>query len=380
MNIGFDAKRLFNNFTGLGNYSRFIVQGLSEYFPDHHYHLFTPRIKPHPESDYFLNQKNIECVSPPSLVKALKSSSVWRTFFLGKESSKRGIELFHGLSNELPHDLNKIKSVVTIHDLIFVHYPQFYGKINAAIYKAKARHAIRKADKIIAISEQTADDIVTIFNVDRSRVEVVYQGCHSIFHQSVSADDLAAVKNKYQLPKEFILNVGTIEPRKNALLILKALHSLGSQSNIHLVLVGRPTDYLLTLKAYAAANKLVDRIVYLHNVTFKDLPALYRLASAFVYPSFYEGFGIPLVESIACGIPVIAATTPCLKEAGGPSSLYVDPNDDLGLGRCIEKVLTDPAFRARMIHDSSIYIQKFSAKQIAHDLMCVYEKVVNRQL
>lgn len=376
MNIGFDAKRLFNNFTGLGNYSRFIVQAMADYFPENHYHLFTPKIKRHPEIDYFLNKENISTVVPPPILKFIKGGGLWRTCCLGKESRRRNIALYHGLSNELPHDIGNTKSVVTIHDLIFMRFPQFYKSVDVAIYKAKARYAVKVADRIIAISHQTASDIVELLHVKPEKIEVVYQGCHPNFRRVFTDAMLEHVKVKYDLPENFILNVGTIEERKNALVIVKALALLPKDVDAKVVIVGRPTSYLKTITDFIDTKRLHQRVKILQNVTFEDLPAIYRLSRVFVYPSLFEGFGIPLIEAITCGVPVITSSGGCFSEAAGPDAVYIDPYNEEELAMRLKTILSDDAMRDAMVRASRKYISRFEPVEISRELYSIYASLV----
>ena len=372
MKIGFDAKRLFNNFTGLGNYSRFVVNALAEFYPGNNYTLYTPKIKSNPDTEYFLNKKGIEIKSPKGLQKSF--SSIWRSYSLGNIAANDSIKLFHGLSNELP--LTKpgsLRTIVTIHDVIFKRYPEFYKPIDRVIYDWKFKKACSNADKIIAVSQQTASDVIEFLNADSSKVQTVYQGCHPIFKTSYSQEQVHQIKKKYNLPDEFILNVGTIESRKNALIILKALTLI--KERIQLVIVGRPTAYKDELIEFIAKNKLTDQVNLIHNAEFKDLPLIYRAANAFVYPSFFEGFGIPIIEAISSGIPVITSTGSCFSEAGGPDCWYVDPSQPEELASAIQKVFTnDEAVRSR-IEKSQQYIKRFEPKVIADELMTIYKSL-----
>jgi glycosyltransferase involved in cell wall biosynthesis len=376
--IGFDAKRLYNNFTGIGNYSRFVVNAMDKFYPDNQYVLFTPKVKHNEDTLPFIKSKHIETVTPSSWVNSIGLGSVWRSFYIGQETKKKQINLYHGLSQELPNAVpNNIQTVVTIHDLIFIRYPQFYNPIDVAIYKAKVRHACKKSSCIVSISEQTSQDLIEFMGVDRSKIKVVYQGCHTNFKRQFSEQQLAAIKAKYNLPDNFLLNVGTIESRKNALLIVKALRVLKGKLNIPLVIVGKATGYLDVIKAYALQHNLQRQILYIHNMEFIDLPGVYKLASLFVYPSLFEGFGIPLVEAIACGVPVITSKGSCFSEAAGPSSIYVSSDNEEELAIQIEQVLSDNDLRKRMILSATEYIRKFEPECIASDLMNVYNSVTN---
>ena len=375
MRIGFDAKRLFNNFTGLGNYSRFVVDALSKHYPENEYWLYTPKARQHADVDPILQSPNIKTLLPPAVVAPLKLGSFWRSMRIAKHAHRHDVQLFHGLSNELPLSIpKKLKTVVTIHDLIFKRYPQFYNPVDVRIYSWKFHEACHAADRIVAISQQTKEDIVHYLDVDEQKIEVIYQGCHPIFKQQYGAQELANVKLKYQLPAEFILNVGTIESRKNALSVIKALVASGIK--LPLVIVGKTTSYKKELEEYINQNKLSNQVYFIHTVQFVDLPLIYRSAKVFVYPSLFEGFGIPIVEAIASGVPVISSTGSCFSEAGGPDCLYVDPMNYEQLGNAIQKVLSSSVLATNMTERSYKYIERFEPKVIATDLMRIYRELV----
>jgi len=370
--IGFDAKRLFNNYTGLGNYSRFVVRALSESFPENHYHLYTPRTKSNADTQYFLNVGNVVIHTPEGINKKL--SSVWRSYSLGNVAFGDNLKLFHGLSNELPITKPKgLKTIVTIHDVIFKRYPQFYNPIDRVIYDWKFKRACASADKIIAVSQQTANDVIRFLNADPAKIQVIYQGCHPMFKVKYSREQVHIVKQKYNLPDEFILNVGTIESRKNALLILKALTLI--KERVPLVIAGRPTSYKDELVQFINQNNLTGQVRFIHNAEFKDLPLIYQAANAFVYPSFFEGFGIPIIEAIASDIPVITSMGSCFAEAGGPDCWYVDPNQPEALASAIQKVFTNDTEVRDRVGKSRQYISRFEPQVIAKDLMKVYQSL-----
>lgn len=377
MRIGFDAKRLYNNFTGLGNYSRFVVSALESAFPHDEYVLFTPGVKLNPETAPFRQHPRIRTVLPPPWMSQFKLGSVWRTFFAGQAAARAGVDLYHGLSHELPRNLPlSIKKVVTIHDLIFLRYPQFYKPIDVRIYRAKVQHACRAADRIVAISRQTAQDIVTYLNIAENKIEVVYQGTHPNFSATYSPAEIAGIRTKYQLPPEYILNVGTLEERKNAVLIVEALSRLPKGLSIPLVLVGRETAYGAKIRATARQLGVEQQVIILPQVAFADLPAIYQQARVFIYPSLFEGFGIPLIEAIQSGVPVITSQDSCFSEAAGPGAIYIDPHQPEALAAQLEKVLSDQAIAASMIQTSREYIERFKPRAIAEAMHSVYENVL----
>jgi glycosyltransferase involved in cell wall biosynthesis len=178
MKIGFDAKRLFCNHRGLGNYSRDLIRLLNAYFPENHYDLYTPKV----EIDFQINSKNTSVIQPTGIYKLLPSS-VWRTYGMNAEIQRHDNEVFHGLSQELPIGIEKlkIKKVITFHDAIFVRYPELYPSSYRKIFTSKNIRSCKIADNIIAISEQSKKDAIEFFNADPAKVDVVYQGCNNIF-------------------------------------------------------------------------------------------------------------------------------------------------------------------------------------------------------
>ncbi len=375
MRIGFDAKRLFNNFTGLGNYSRFVVSALSETYPDNAYLLYSPKIRSHPEVNAILHKTSIKVHEPSKATASFRLGSFWRSYSLGNVAAKDGVEIFHGLSNELPLTKPKqLKTVVTVHDLIFKRFPEFYKPIDITIYDWKLRKACQSADRIIAISKQTSNDLIEFLGVDPAKIDVVYQGCHANFKRVYSSEQLKEIAVRYKLPSEFILNVGTIESRKNVLLLLKALKQ--SKNDLPVVIVGRSTSYLKQLTDYITENDLDKRVLFIHNAAFIDLPGIYHLAKVFVYPSLFEGFGIPIVEAIACGVPVITSSGSCFAEAGGPDCLYVDSKNSEQLKNALDSILMDEVIRKQSVEKSKIYIERFEPSAIAADLMKVYKEVL----
>ncbi|MBQ8423483.1 MAG: glycosyltransferase family 4 protein [Coprobacter sp.] len=377
MIIGFDAKRANANRTGLGNYSRFVIDALASADSDIEWAMYIPREKPNAEYKALLNHKNVSSHLPQSKIWRTMAS-LWRTMAIVGDLQKNGVMLFHGLSNELPIGLSRkgIRGVVTIHDLIFLRYPRFYKLIDRKIYTWKFRRACKYADKIVAVSECTKRDIVKFFGIDPDKIVVIYQGCDSMFSASIELADCARVKTTYTLPDKYIITVGTLEERKNLQSMVEALVYL--PADVHLVAVGRATPYTTKVMQEAGRLGLSSRIHLLHNVAYHDLPALYKLAEVMVYPSYFEGFGIPIIEAMNVGVPVVAATGSCLEEAGGPSSLYVSPDDSKALADAILRILDDSNLASKMIADGKEYVRRFSKEKIAEDLLNLYSSLLPR--
>jgi glycosyltransferase involved in cell wall biosynthesis len=368
MRIGFDGKRVVQNFTGLGNYSRFTLNLLCSQYPESEYFVYSAKKAP-----VFLQLPEQARLRHPA---NYKFSSLWRSYGIIKDLKKDGIHLFHGLSNEIPFGISsaKIPSVVTIHDLIFLRFPEFYPKIDRLIYKIKFKYACQNATRVIAVSDQTKKDIVKYFGVNAEKIDVVYQGCNTVFYQPASKELKSRVRELYKLPEEYLLQVGTIEERKNLMLTVKALKNV---PDIKLVVIGRQTDYAKEIKDFILHNKLENRVIFLSNVPADDLPAIYQQARVFVYPSEFEGFGIPVIEALYSGVPVIAAKGSCLEEAGGPTSCYIHPKDDVQLAWMVNSILNNREKADEMIAAGYEYVKKFNEETLASDLMSVYMKVLN---
>jgi glycosyltransferase involved in cell wall biosynthesis len=371
MNIAFDSKRAFHNSRGLGNYSRDTIRLLGTFYPEHEYFLFNPKLK---KSIDFSLPVHSTIICPQSLL-GTAIPSIWRSAgMLGQLKSCKA-DVYHGLSQELPFGIKKsgVKSVITMHDAIFMRYPELYSASYRAIFIQKNKYACRVADHIIAISEQTKRDIIHYFDADEKKISVVYQGCNNIFRAPISEADQNRIRHKYNLPSQYILNVGAIEKRKNAALIVEALHH--SKLSIPLVIVGKPTQYIDEIRELVTKYHLEDQVLFIHHAETIDLPIIYSLADIFVYPSFFEGFGIPILEALCVGVPVITSKGSCFEETGGRESIYIDPFNADELGSAISRVLNNDLLVNKMKTEGLNFSQRFNDKFIAENLMKVYQSI-----
>jgi len=363
MKIAFDAKRFFHNTSGLGNYSRDLVRILSQYYPENEYLLLNKNSSERGKE--ILERPNVRFVST-------SKGNLSRQLKMGKDAQKQGADIFHGLSGELPLKWGKepIRKIVTIHDLIFMRYPQYYSFFDRKIHLWKFKKAASSADRIIAISEQTKRDIITYLKVPESKIEVIYQGCHKAFKEHQSNEVVQEVKNKFSLPERYILNVGTIEDRKNLLSIVKGING----TDIPLVAVGKKTNYYKKIEAFIRKNKMEKQVIFLEGVSMEELAVIYKLADVFVYPSFFEGFGIPVIEALFSKTVTITSNTSCLPEAGGKDSVYIDPSNYLDIGAKIKFLWENESERKRRAEKSFEFVQKFNDEPIAAQLMDLYKK------
>ena len=382
MNIGFDAKRAFHNSTGLGHYSRTLIRLLTEFYPEHQYYLFNPK----KSSRYQLQGKNIHEITPSSFPSVIFSAA-WRSSWVKQDLKKNGIDLYHGLSHEIPVGIDKtgIRSVVTIHDLIHERYPQQYNPFDVKIYSGKFRYACQHADKVIAISKQTKQDIIDFYKIPEEKIEVVIQSCSPAFSVMASEEEKKRIAAKYDLPAQFFLSVGSIIERKNLLNICKALFLLRNEMDIPLVVIGEGGKYKQQVKDFILQHGLENKIIFLSDkkiartdagfLTAADLPVIYQLAIAMIYPSFFEGFGAPVMEALWSGLPVITSNVSCLPEAGGDAAYYVNPNSAEEIAEGMKRIYSDKEFAASMRTKGWHHAIQFSPEKYAKGVMNVYKSL-----
>lgn len=370
--IGFDAKRIVRNGTGLGGYGRTLVNDLIRrndgnmelllYAPDMGRDHLRQQIIQDPHARFVYPKGN-----PCRL-----SRDLWRVKGIVSQLKTDGVQLFHGLTGELPLGIKKsgIKTVVTIHDLIFMRHPEYYNWLDVKIYEWKFRQTLKEADRIIAISECTKRDIIELGGISGDNIDVIYQSCNPRF---LASHPSSLNAHPSSLPRRYMLSVGTIEERKNLMLALRSLAHL--PEDIHLVAVGKQTKYASQVEAEAEKLGLKHRLHMLSGVSDADLHAIYSLAEVFVYPSRYEGFGIPIIEAIFSGLPVVACTGSCLEEAGGPDCLYVHPDDVEGFAQCVSRMLIGSPERDSRIQLSHNYVQRFRGADVAGQVMEVYNRL-----
>jgi glycosyltransferase involved in cell wall biosynthesis len=382
MNIGFDAKRAFHNGTGLGQYSRTLTQSLCSAYPMHQYYLFNPK----PGQRYRAGAANQHEVLPQRPLHRFLTA-LWRSNWVKADLQRLHIQLYHGLSHELPWGIHRsgIPSVVTMHDLIHERYPTQYSFIDRNIYSRKFRYACSAASHIIAISQQTKQDLVDIYGADPQRITVCYQSCNPAFAQAATAADKQRVQQQYGLPPNFFLCVGSIIERKNLLHIAKAMATLPPQLRLPLVVIGDGGRYKQEVKQYLQQAGLVQHVRFLSEaaaarqspafINGSDFPAIYQCATALVYPSFFEGFGIPVLEALWSRVPVITSHLSCMPETGGDGAWYVDPADPNSIAQAMQAVQQQPGQVAELVQKGWLHAQKFSPVACAKSVMEVYQQL-----
>ncbi len=362
MRIGFDAKRYFHNKTGLGNFSRTLIDGIKENFSEHEYLLFDT--KPPKDID-----TDLPIVSKSGLLP------FWRQLRISKDINRNQLDIYHGLSAELPYTRPRnTKLVVTIHDLIFLHYPEYYRAIDRFIYKNKTVNALGNADAVIVTSEQTKRDLKPLIVDDEIPIHVIYQDCDAQFYQKQNGESLSKIESKYQLPNDFILMVSKFEKRKNHLTLLQAIKS-HSISDIPFVFVGRKGDTYDEVQRFVNENGLDKNVQLFTDVPTNDLPALYQLANISIFPSEYEGFGIPILESLASNTPVLTSQDSCMSEIAGNAGLYFDPLSPDSIANALQE-FKDTNTRNKLISSIEGRLKHFDKNKLLQQHITLYQSLI----
>ena len=375
LKIGYDAKRAFCNNTGLGNYSRFVIEGVARENPQDTLLLYTPKTIGNPRIEPILALPNVEPRFPAG--PGFKGS-LWRTFGIPNHLRADKVDLYHGLSNELPLTIREagVPSVLTMHDVIYRRLPGGYSLFDRVADDIKYGKSCRNATHIIAVSECTKRDVVELYGVSPDNVTVVYQGCDEIFRKEPAEKALEDVGKRYRLPDHYVLQVGTVEKRKNLEQTIRALKML--PTGVSLVVVGRDNKgYKKYCQKLASETGVSERVIWLEGVPFADLPLIYRRAEVVAYPSRYEGFGIPVLEGLASGRPVVAATGSCLEEAGGDAAIYVNPDSADELASALLSIIRSETDVEGMIRRGLAHADRFRLSDMASEVMKVYKKVLS---
>ena len=363
MTIAFDAKRAFHNSRGLGNYSRDLLRLAATYADDNRYLLCNPRQGAVRTMGADITGK-MEELTPHGLWRL--SPSAWRTWGCTEDVIHAGADAYWGLSAELPLNVHrtKLKTIVTVHDAIFIRYPELYSPTYRWLFTKKVHYACRVADIIVAVSRQTADDCINLLGADEKKVRVLYQGCSNIFRTKHSNTEIEATLKNYNIPANYILYVGAIEERKNIRNLILALRDLPDCPP--LVIAGGRSRYAEEMKQLASELHLP--VFFRHDIPFAEFPQLYQGATSFAYVSLFEGFGIPILESLCSGTPVVTSIGSCFSETGGNAALYADPTNPHDIADKLRQTLTDSLLRQQMREAGYKHAELFTDQHIGQEI------------
>lgn len=378
MHIIIDYTPAVHQRAGIGRYTRGLVNGLMQLAPPHRFTLLVLGRS----GAYYIPDR----LPHNFTLRFVPLSDRWATVIWHRMNLPLPVEvlagradLFHGPSFTLPPAW--MPCVLTVHDLSFLRYPQgAHPPLLRWLSKAVPR-SVRRARHILADSANTRRDLIELLHVPAERITVIGAGIEAHFRRVEERDRLEAVRGRYQLPERFILGVSTLEPRKNFTGLIAAFNILAAQpayAQLHLVIAGGKGWNYEPIFAAAEASPFRERIHFAGFVEDADLPALYSLAQAFVFPSHYEGFGIPVLEAMACGTPVVCANNSSLPEIAGDAALMVDSADPAQIAEATARVLEDTALRQTLIQRGYAQARRFTWQAAAQRLLQVYEALSRR--
>lgn len=370
MRIGIDARML--RYSGIGKYIQNLIENLAKIDRKNQYILFCK------ETDLKsckIDQKNFNFRVVKTPLFSLSEQMV-----LPIKIKKNRLDIFHAPHFNIPL-FSPIKKVVTIYDLIPLIFPRARSSwLSRAYYRFMNSQVVKRARKIITVSENTERDLLKFFKVPEGKIEVIYGAASERFRPVNDAKPLKEIKKKFSITKEFLLYVGLRERRKNLVSLIKVLEILRRKMDfdIQLVMVGKEDPRFTQVEETAKELDLVEEVLSLGEVSNEDLVLLYNAAQIFLFPSLYEGFGLPPLEAMACGTPVISSNTSSLSEVLGDAAILIDPNDTNKWVEKIREVLTNEDLRKKLKHKGLERVKKFSWEKAARDTLRIYENLASQ--
>ena len=368
MKIGIDARTIIGKRAGKGQYTYNLIKALTKIDKKNRYLLYFSK-QPSVFDFQFPDNFKIKVISWPSLF--------WHLITLVK-LKKDKIDLFLAPTSYIIPALGFKKSVVVVHDLFSFFGLTSHQKKATLIERFTAERAFRQAEKIIAISENTKNDLINLFRINPNKISVVYLGVDQQFVSNLDKDKIDQILKKHKLPKEFFLFVSTLEPRKNVVRLIKAYHRLvinSWQLTTKLVIVGQKGWNYQEIFDTVDKLNLKDRVIFADYIKNRDLPYLYNQALAFVFPSLYEGFGLPVLEAMACGCPVITSNISSLPEIGSDAVLYVDPYNIDEIAGAMKEILVNKEMRKKLKEKGLRQAKNFSWEKTAKETLKILEKI-----
>jgi len=380
LRIGIDYTAAVRQGAGIGRYTRELVRALAELDRENDYVLFAAAGGQQQEARYKGQElantgwpPNFQTCAVPLSDRAL--AILWQRLQLPLwvELATGPVDIFHSPDFVLP-PLRRAKTLVTVHDLSFIRLPECADANLRAYLNKVVPRSVHRADLVLADSQNTKDDLVELLDVEPDKIEVVYPGVEERFHPIEDQALLEEVRKRYNLPPRFILGLGTLQPRKNFTTLIEAFADLRfAICDLRLVIAGGKGWLYEDIFAIVERLGLEEQVSFPGFVADEDLPALYNLADLFVFPSLYEGFGLPPLEALACGKPLVASNASSLPEVVGEAGLMVEATDAEALAEAMKRVLEDNALREGMIAKGLEQARQFTWQKAAAKLLSLYE-------
>ncbi len=382
--IGIDITAAVTQGGGIGRYTRELVQALTHpgrKESSFQYHLFSARRPTTPPT----NDRLPEGSNVSYREARLSSQWLYRLWYrlripLPVQRFTGEIDLFHSPDFVLPPVRGPIPTLLTVHDLSFVHYPETFTPALLRFLNGAVPRSVERATHILADSEATCADLVSLWGTPTEKISVLYSGVHSRFHPITDEPELARVQQKYGLSgKPYLLSVGTVQPRKNYRMLIRAFSAIADKWPHNLAIAGGNGWLFEETLAEAERHGIGERVRFLGFVDDEDLPALYSGATIFLFPSLYEGFGLPPLEAMACGAPVIVSNSSCLPEVVGQAAIQLPASDEEAWRVALDELLGDNIRRSHMVLAGFMRARAFSWQKAAGQLRRIYQELLSNQ-
>ncbi|HEY6766463.1 MAG TPA: glycosyltransferase family 1 protein [Candidatus Sulfotelmatobacter sp.] len=371
LRIGIDIHSVGSLQGGNETYYRELIKGIARIHSDHRFFLYhtCPEIERHITANGTLT---LERLFPAHRLLRIPFTIPWR-------SRRDRLDLLHAQFIVPP--FLRCKTVTTIPDIAYEHYPDFFPARQRAWLKTLVRESAKRADHIITVSEHSKRDLIQTYGLGEEKITVTYEGAGDEFVPSDREKAKELLARKYRIDGDFVLYLGRLQARKNLMRLVNAYARFRAAGFPHkLVLAGREDSLFQPVLSRIRQLKLENDVLLPGYVTARDVPAFYNAAEVFVYPSLYEGFGLPLAEAMACGSPVVTSRGSSLEEVAGDAAVLVDPLDEISIADGLKQVLSDPELRARLGQAGLRRSRQFSFGEAARQTIGVYERVMGAQL
>jgi glycosyltransferase involved in cell wall biosynthesis len=371
LRIAFDARAIREGKSGVGVYAAGLIEALTRLDGRDEYTVIANRGFRPPAPGPRVAMTRLSLEDHPL-------GDLWEQFVLPAYLRRNGFDIYHSPTFHGPFVFKGAKTIVTVHDLVTFLFPETQPRAFAAYSRFMTRAAVRASSGVIVPSESTRRDLVRLLKADEGRIHVVPYAHGGFFAPVKNPSMLLGVRERFGLPERFVLFVGSLEPRKNAVMLVKAYSAIRRDGIPHKLVICGGAGWLnekeRVLKAVADEGLGAD-VLFTGYVRDELMPAIYSMAEVFVYPSLYEGFGFPVLEAMACGCPVVASNVSSIPEVAGDAALLVGPADLSGLKDAVSRVLTDGGLRGRLIEAGLRRAREFSWEKTARETVRVYEKV-----
>ncbi|MCB8982450.1 MAG: glycosyltransferase family 4 protein [Ardenticatenaceae bacterium] len=378
MRIGIDVTAALTQGGGIGRYTRELVRAVTALDGRSTYHLFAARqTAPPAVPDPLPSGSHIHFQTAP-----LDERWLYRLWYRLRVPAPvqwitGQLDLFHSPDFVLPPVAGGIPTLLTVHDLSFVHYPEVYPAVLVKYLNRVVPWSVRRASHVLADSAATKEDLTAIWGIPADKITVLYSGVNEQFQPVTEKEGLTAVSNRYQLgDAPYLLTVGTVQPRKNYQMLIRAFAPVAASWPHNLYIAGGKGWLYDDMMAEVERQGLNGRVRFLGFVADEDLPALYSGATLFLFPSLYEGFGLPLLEAMQCGTPVISSNASSLPEVVGETAVQLSPHDQTAWTHAMQELLADPARRMQLVAAGYRQARQFTWQKAAAHLLQLYQALI----